>query len=103
MNDQHGERGRRYAGWRADNEAGSSPNRESRRGLESFLGERYARTWEWRDSLGCLWIPGLIVILSILIWLGDKGIAGIALLLLAGVAIIGLFAAFSLIARSGRN
>jgi hypothetical protein len=33
----------------------------------------YNRTWEWRDAMGCLWLPGLFVILSVAIWLGSLG------------------------------
>jgi hypothetical protein len=72
-------------------------------GLESFLGERIPRTWEWKDSLGCVWIVGLGAVLTIAIWLGQLGVPSLALQVGTVAVLIGLVVAFWLIGRSGKN
>jgi len=54
----------------------------------------YNRTWEWRDALGCLWLPGLFVILSVAIWLGSLGAPALLLQVGTIAAMIGLLIAF---------
>ena len=94
----------------------ASSERERADGLESFspsgplgffVGDRYNvghdRTFEWRDALGCVWLPGLIVILSIAIWLGQVGVPTAPLQVGTVVALIGLGIALWLIGRSGKS
>jgi hypothetical protein len=61
----------------------------------------YNRTWAWRDGLGCFWLPGLLVILSIAVWLGAVGVPALLLQLGTVAAMIGLLIAFWRISRSG--
>jgi hypothetical protein len=80
------------------------PQPESRRaGLESFLGDRYPSSWEWRDGLGCVWFVGLGAILTIAIWLGKLGVPGIVLQIGTVAAIVGMLIGFWLLGRSRRQ
>ena len=77
---------------------------ESRRsGLESFLAERIPRTWEWKDSLGCIWIVGIGAVLTIAVWLGQLGVPSRALQVGTVVVLVGLAVAFWIIGRTGQN
>jgi hypothetical protein len=60
----------------------------------------YNRTWNWRDALGCLWLPGLLVIISIAIWLGYLGVPALFLQLGTVAAMIALLVAFWRISSS---
>jgi len=60
----------------------------------------YNRTWEWRDALGCLWLPGLFVILSVAIWLASRGTPALLLQVGTVAAMVGLLITFWRIARS---
>jgi hypothetical protein len=61
----------------------------------------YNRSWEWRDALGCLWLPGLFVILSVAIGLGALGVPRLALQVGTAAAMIAMLIAFWRISRSG--
>jgi len=60
----------------------------------------YNRSWEWRDALGCLWLPGLFAILSVAIGLGALGVPPLALQVGTAAAMIALLIAFWRISRS---
>jgi hypothetical protein len=60
----------------------------------------YNRSWEWRDALGCLWLPGLFVILSLAIWLGARGVPAPALQIGTVAAMVGLLVAFWRISKA---
>jgi hypothetical protein len=76
------------------------------RPVERDVGDRdniaYNRTWNWRDGLGCLWLPGLFVILSVAVWLGGRGVPTFPLQLGTVAAMIGLLIAFWRISRSNK-
>jgi hypothetical protein len=71
-----------------------------RRDWGDRLNIAYNRTWEWRDALGCLWLPGLFVILSVAILLGRLGVPALLLQIGTVAAIIGLLISFWRISRS---
>jgi membrane associated rhomboid family serine protease len=72
-------------------------------GLQAFLGERIPRTWDWKDSLGCVWIVGIGAVLTIAVWLGQLGVPSRALQVGAAAAVAGLLVAFWIIGRTGPN
>ena len=77
---------------------------ESRRGdLQSFLADRYPSSWEWKDSLGCVWIVALGAILTVAVWLGRLGIPRIVLQIGTVAAIVGLLVGFWVLGRSRRR
>ncbi len=100
----------------ADDKPNPAPKSNQGRGLESFspsgllgfcVGDRYNlshdRDFEWRDALGCLWLPGLGVIISVAIWLGQVGVPTVPLQVGTVVALVGFGIAMWRIGRSGRS
>ena len=71
--------------------------------LQAFLGERIPRTWDWKDSLGCIWIVGIGAVLTTAVWLGQLGVPSRALQVGTVVILAGLLIAFWLIGRVARN
>ena len=71
--------------------------------LQAFLGERIPRTWDWKDSLGCIWIVGIGAVLTIAVWLGQLGVPSRALQVATVVILAGLLIAFWLIGRVARD
>ena len=71
--------------------------------LQAFLGERIPRTWDWKDSLGCIWIVGIGAVLTIAVWLGQLGVPSRALQVGTVAIVVGLLIAFWLIGRVARN
>ena len=61
------------------------------------------RTWDWKDSLGCIWIVGIGAVLTIAVWLGELGVPNRALQVGTVVILAGLLIAFWLIGRVARN
>jgi hypothetical protein len=57
--------------------------------------------WEWKNYLGFLWLPGLVMIIFIGQWLIGLGVPQIIVQLLALAAVFSLFIAFGLIDLSG--
>jgi hypothetical protein len=72
INDQDGEKGiGRYAGWGADEDLEAAPGKGERHGpaLAPFL--RYRSTdRRWRLAFGCMWIPVIIVVITVEEWMG---------------------------------
>ena len=100
----------------SDDKPSIPPPRERGPGLDSFsptgpqrsyLGDPYNlgqdRTFEWRDALGCLWLPAFVAVLSIAIWLGQAGVPMVPLQVGTVAAIIGLGIAFWLIQKARRG
>lgn len=72
-------------------------------GLQAFLGERIPRTWEWKDSLGCVWIVAIAAVLTLAIGLAQLGVPSRVLQLGTLAVLVGLAVAFWLIGRSGQD
>jgi hypothetical protein len=85
------------SGWRAGDEHGGP----SGPGNEPLVYERYVIDWEWKNYLGCLWLPGLFVIISVAQWLSAVGVRRTAVQLTALAAVFALFFVFGLIDVSG--
>ena len=76
---------------------------DSRPGLlDSFLGERY-RTWEWKDSLGCVWFVALGVVITIAIGLSQLGVPSRVLQVGTIAVLVALIVVLWLIGRSGKS
>ena len=71
--------------------------------LESFLGERYPRSWEWRDSLGCVWLVALGVVITVAIALGQLGVPSRVIQIGTVAALAGLAIILWILRRSGRD
>jgi hypothetical protein len=97
VGDQPDEDSQLHAGWRA----GDQPGGPSGPGNEPLVYERYIIDWEWKNYLGCLWVPGLVMIIFVAQWLIGVGVAHITVQLIALAALFGLFLAFGLIDLSG--
>jgi len=78
-----------YAGWGTDDDLNSRPQRERGRGPSIFP---YLATdpGTWRRSLGCLWIPALILLITIEEWLHVPQAVG-------WLSILGLFVVFLIV------
>ena len=87
--DGHG----RHTGWRAEDEPGG----RSGPGSEPLVYERYLLDWEWRNYLGCLWLPGLLLIISVSQWWSALGVPQVVVQVTALAAVLALFFAFALI------
>jgi hypothetical protein len=61
------------------------------------------RRWEWKEYLGVLWLPWLLVVLLVSQWLSDRGIAAIAVQVTAVAACFGLYLAQALVDLSGKH
>lgn len=86
-------------GWRAGDElAGPSGP-----GSEPLVYERYVVGWEWKNYLGCFWLPGLLAIIFLSQWLSQVGLARAAVQLVALAAVFCLFLVFGLIDLSGHG
>ena len=71
-----------------------------RGGLVSFLGERYPRSWVWRDSLGCVWLPAFAVVLTVAILLGQLGVPSRVIQIGTVVVLAALIVALWLLGRT---
>jgi hypothetical protein len=82
----------RYAGWGAGDDL-TAPSKHEREGPSLFpLAYRDDRVW--RRTLGCLWLPAMVVLITVEDWLRiPQGIGWISL--------VGLFVAFIVVARWG--
>jgi hypothetical protein len=104
------ERGRGYSGWRAGDDPGSTSSRPAR-------GDRQAgptrffflvpfrsteRGLEWRDTLGCIWLVGLVLIATAYGWLVSVGVQQGDAAFGALVAVAALLVLFYLGARGAR-
>jgi hypothetical protein len=70
---------------------------QPRSALESFLGDRYQGSWEWRDSLGCVWFVGFGLVLTLAAVLSYVGLPSrviqIGTVVLLAALLIGLWIA----------
>jgi len=96
MNDRPDER-TRHSGWRA----GDEPGGPSGPGNEPLVYERYLLDWEWKNYLGCLWLPSLVMIIFVSQWLSAMGVAQAVVQWTALAAVFGTFLVFGLIDLSG--
>lgn len=81
----------RYSGWGHDEELPKGGPPEQRHHL-AFM--RYEEDNVWRDRLGCLYLPAMVVLITVEDWLHVPQVAG-------WISLVGLFAFFMLIARIG--
>jgi hypothetical protein len=65
--------------------------------------ERYVVAWEWKNYLGCFWLPGLVAVLFVSQWLSQVGLSRTFVQLIALAAVFGLFLVFGLIDLSGHR
>jgi len=99
LSDRPDDHDRQHPGWHAGDElAGPSGP-----GNEPLVYERYVLDWEWRNYLGCFWLPGLVAVLFVSQRLSQMGVARAAVQLIALAAVFGLFLVFGLIDLSGHR
>jgi hypothetical protein len=99
LSDQPDEDDLPHPGWRYGDERGGP----SGPGGEPLVYERYGLDWDWKNYLGCLWLPGLLAILFVSQQLSQVGLSRTAVQLIALAAVFGLFLVFGLIDLSGRR
>jgi hypothetical protein len=71
--------------------------------LEAFLGERFGRSWEWRESLGCVWFVGLGLVLTLAVGLSYLGVPNRIIQVGTVVLLAGLLVGLWILGRSGRD
>ena len=71
--------------------------------LELFLGDRFPRSWEWRDSLGCVWFVGLGLVLTLAVGLSYLGVPNRIIQVGTVVLLAGLLVGLWILGRSGRD
>jgi hypothetical protein len=97
LGDQPDEHRRPDSGWRA----GDEPGGPSGPGNEPLVYQRYLLDWEWKNYLGCLWIPALYLIIVISQRLIQMGVRQGLVQLVALTLVFGVFLCFGLIDLSG--
>jgi hypothetical protein len=97
LGDQPDEHREAPSGWRA----GDQPGGPSGPGNEPLVYQRYLLDWEWKNYLGCLWIPALFLIIVISQWLAQIGVHQGLVQLVGVAAVFGVFLSFGLIDLSG--
>ncbi len=97
MGEEPDERSEPHSGWSAEDE----PRGPSGPGNEPLVYERYLLDWEWKNYLGCLWIPALFLIIVMGQWLIQLGVTQGIVQLVALAAVFAVFLVFGLIDLSG--